>query len=62
MYIRNKQAVHIGDRDGKIAVWLNEQGAFDFLNAFRSDDLFVVELGKAIEIAYPEKRDEDNAR
>jgi hypothetical protein len=47
--------VVIGDHGGKIAVVLDERGAFDLLNCFRSDDGFARDLGAAIAEAYPEE-------
>ena len=45
--------IEIGDADGKIALYLNERSANDLLAMFRYDDLFSIELGEAIDKAYP---------
>lgn len=44
---------HIGDADGRIALWLNEQGAHDLADVFGVEDKAREELLDAIERAYP---------
>lgn len=50
---------HIGDADGLIALWLNEQSAYDLAAMFRHPDLAVDEILDAIERAYPKDEAED---
>lgn len=47
--------VEIGDNDGKIALYLNESGAWDLASCFKFDDRFREELEQAILRAYPEE-------
>ena len=48
---------HIGDWDGRIALWLNEQSAHDLADCFSHEDLGRKEILDAIERAYPEPQD-----
>lgn len=53
--------VEIGDADGRIALFLNEQSAIDLAHTFGPSDLAYRELLDAVEKAYPPV-DEDAPR
>ena len=50
--------VHIGNRKGRIAVWLDEQEAHDMAAHYGHQDGFSAELIKAIDEAYPPEEKE----
>lgn len=45
---------HIGDANGKIALWLDEQGARDLRDLLSPEDRLREEIDAALTKAYPE--------
>lgn len=57
--MRHATAVHIGDAKGRIALWLDEQSAWDLADLFRHEDLGRKEIIDAILKAYPKEEEAD---
>lgn len=53
------QQVHIGDPDGRVALWLNERSCYDLAQCLRHDDRGHTELIEAAMRAYPANDEED---
>jgi hypothetical protein len=51
--------VHIGNAQGKIAIWFNEQEAYDLAAMYKYPDGFIPEIISAIDKAYPKREDSD---